>query len=505
MRSRRPWLPVFTFQNLYRAYLDCRRNKRNKKAALVFEVNAEQNLLDLTHELSQRIYRPSPSFCFVAQNDKHREVFAADFRDRVVHHLLVSYLEKIWEPVFIYDSFACRKGKGTHGAVKRLRSFTRKVTANQTRCAWFAQLDVRAFFPSIDRNILLAFVLSRLKNKDLRWLAEIIILHDPAKDPVFTCSPEKWRNVPAHKSLFSVPPGQGLPIGNLTSQFFANVYLNALDQFVKHTLKARYYIRYVDDFVLLHHDRNRLNSWTKQIIEFLKSSLKLELNLSRCIIRPVSNGIDFLGYIVRPSHLYIRRRVAKRCKIAIARQTKEMVKRKNNRISLVFPQESYQKLFRTLNSYLGAFSHASCRRLMQSIFDKSWELSALFVPCGFKAVKKWSFNFRPANLYTQYRFFKNRFRGMVVFQVGCFCELYDKDAAWAVKERGMKRIYPRKGFYFRCGVHFKSLKTLSKKVTGQDILYVFQTGRFHGRLVQRIAARIDYAKRIKAQQLESHF
>ena len=493
---------MFTFQNIYRAYLVCRRKKRNKKTALAFEVNAEQNLLELTKELAQKTYRPSPSFCFVAKNDKHREVFAADFRDRVIHHLLVSRLEKIWEPVFVYDSFACRKGKGNHGAVKRLRSFTRKVTANQTCRAWFAQLDVRAFFPSIDRRILLSFVLSRLKNKDLRWLAEIIILHDPAQDPVFTCSPEKWRNVPVHKSLFSVPADKGLPIGNLTSQFFANVYLNALDQFVKHTLKARYYIRYVDDFVLLHHDRNRLNSWTRQINAFLKNHLKLDLNLNRCIIRPVSNGIDFLGYIVRPSHLYIRRRVAQKCKLAVTRQTKHMLKRKGRRISLVFPPESYQKLYRTINSYLGAFSHASCHRFVQTLFDKHWGLRVLFEQCEFKVVKRWKLNFRPGNLYSQYRFFRKRFYGIIVFQVGCFYELYDKDAVRAGKEMGMTRIFPRKGFYSRCGIHVKKIRILSEKLTERNVMYVRQTGMIHGRLVQRVTGRIDWNHR--QNEINSH-
>lgn len=493
MRSRRRLLLMFTFENIYRAYLDCRRKKRSKRTALAFEVNAEQNLFDLTRELAQKAYRPSPSFCFVAKNDKHREVFAADFRDRVVHHFLIRRLERIWEPIFIHDSFACRKGKGTHGAVSRLRSFCRKVTANQTRRAWFTQLDVRAFFPSIDRRILLSLVLSRLESMDLRWLSEIIILHNPAKNPVFTCSREKWRNVPAHKSLFSVPYGKGMPIGNLTSQFFANVYLNGLDQFVKHTLKARYYIRYVDDLVLLHEDRSKLVDWAKQIGDFLKSTLKLELHPNREIIRPVSNGIDFLGYVVRPSHLYIRRRVAMRCKLAVTRQTNKMIKRESKRVSLVFPPHIYQKLYCTINSYLGAFSHASCYRLILSLFEKSWALRTLFERHKFKVDKKWDLNFRPANLYTQYRFFRARFHGMIVFQVGCFFELYDKDAVLAAKELCMKRIHPRKGFYARCGIHVNRLKILSERLTGRNVLYVFQTGKIHGSIAQRIAGRNDYS------------
>lgn len=483
---------MFTYKDIYRAYLDCRRRKRNKRSALAFEINAEQKLLELTNELAQKIYRPLPSFCFIAQNDKHREVFAADFRDRVVHHYLVHRLEKIWEPIFIHDSFACRKGKGTHAAVKRLRSFTRKITANQTRRAWFCQLDIKAFFPSIDRRILLNQILSRLENSDLRWLSEIIILHDPIKDPVFTCSRAKWRKVLAQKSLFSVPEGKGLPIGNLTSQFFANVYLNDLDQYIKHKLKARYYVRYVDDLVLAHQDRQRLEQWEKSIEAFLKSNLKLELNPNRQIIRPISNGINFLGYIVRPSHVYVRRRMAKRCKHSVRLQTKQMVQIKSNKRSIIFCPQNYQKLFCTINSYLGAFSHASCHNLVQSLLDTFPVLKTLFIHRGNKVIKRWAINYKPANLYVQYNFFRSRFSGAIIFQVGCFFEMYNGDAVWAKRNIGMKRIYPRKGFYARCGVHLNALEGLTRRISGRSVLYIFQSDHVHGGLAQRIGVRIDF-------------
>ncbi|MEW6263623.1 MAG: reverse transcriptase/maturase family protein [Thermodesulfobacteriota bacterium] len=482
---------LFTFENLYRACLDCRRKKRGKKAALAFEVNAEENLLALTRELSERSYRPSPSFCFVARNDKHREVFAADFRDRVVHHLLVRYLEQIWEPVFIHDSYACRRGKGTHGAVERLQSFTRKVTANRTRRAWFAQLDIKAFFPSMDRQILLDLVLSRLDNEEMRWLAEIVIMHDPTVAPVFTCSPGKWRNVPPQKSLFSVPGGKGLPIGNLTSQFFANVYLNSLDQFVKHTLKAGYYIRYVDDFILLHECREKLEEWRLQIGEFLKVSLKLDLHPHRQIIRPISNGINFLGYIVRPSHLLVRRRIYEKCKDSIDRQTTDRLNRNSRGITVIFPHYYYDQLHSTINSYLGAFRHASCHRLIQSIFHKFEVMRLLFIRRNFRAIKKWSPPFHPVNLYTQYRFFRIRFRGVIVFQVGCYLEFYDKDAVWASRKLGWKRIPFRRGFYARCGVHIARSEILYSKLAGRNLLVVLQTGRIGRHIAGRIAGRIE--------------
>ena len=191
---------LFSFENLHRQYLKCRRNKRNTANALAFEVRQEENLLDLKAALENRTYAPARSVCFVTQRPKLREIFAADFRDRVVHHVLVDFLESIWEPIFIHDSYACRTGKGVHAGVKRLQTFLRQVTANGTCTADYVMKWDSALFG---------------------WL-------------------------PPHKTLFACPPGKGLPIGNLNSQFFANVYLNALDQFVKHELKCRHYLRYCD-------------------------------------------------------------------------------------------------------------------------------------------------------------------------------------------------------------------------------------------------------------------
>lgn len=472
----------FTFEKLYRAYRDCLKHKRSKPAALAFSVNAEEHLLQLTRELSERTYRPSPSFCFVARNDKHREVFAAPFRDRVVHHLLVRRLEEIWERVFIFDSYACRKGKGIHAAVRRLQSFTRQVTANGTRPAWFMKLDIKAFFPSIDRRILLDFVLSRLPDKEMRWLAGIIIRHDPTDGAQPTCSPEKWRHVPDHKSLFSVPQGKGLPIGNLTSQFLANVYLNSLDQFVKHRLKVRYYLRYVDDLVLLSTGRRHLEDWKDDISKFLQEMVKLELNPLRQTIQPVTNGIEFLGYIVRPSHLLVRRRVVANCQRALESYSRAIVTREPNRISLKFPPKVYDALSATINSYLGIFRHAASHRLRDSIFREFALLPRLFDPKNFRAKKRWRLPFRPANLFTQYHFFRRRFAGMVLFQVGCYVEFFDQDAVWVAQELGLKRIPPRRGFNARAGVHLSRINSLAQKLPGKHLMVVIQSGKLTNNL-----------------------
>jgi len=475
----------FSFEALYRAYLACRRSKRGKLTALAFEVNAEENLRDLACELAGRTYRPSPSFCFVARNDKHREVFAAPFRDRVVHHLLVRHLEPIWEPVFIHDSYACRKGKGTHAAVYRLQTFLRQATANNTRRAWFAQLDVKAFFPSINRRILLDMILSRLRNPDFRWLAELVILHDPSREPLFSCSPSKWRNVPPHKSLFSVAPGHGLPIGNLTSQFFANVYLNALDQFVKHELKARRYVRYVDDIVLVHEDPELLQHWGEKMAVFLYEKLGLEFHPHRQRLRPASNGIDFLGYIVRASHLLVRRRVVANCRRTIAIHADAMLSREGSLAVLSFPPDRYAALLATVNSYLGVFRHASCFGLIQALMQRMRLLPLLFQLRGGKAIPRWRPPRRPVDLATQYHFYRRRWRGVVALQAGCFLEFHNQDAAWASRTLGLARIPARPGFSARCGLPLATWRRFLPARLDRDILLVLQTGAGAERLRTR--------------------
>ena len=444
----------------------------------------EENLLELTRELAERTYRPSPSFCFVAKNDKHREVFAANFRDRVVHHLLVRQLEKIWEPIFIHDSYACRKGKGTHAAVSRLQSFMRKVTNNNTRRAWFAKLDIKAFFPSIDRRLLLKMLLAKLENEEMRRLSEVIVLHDPSTDPVLTCSPHKWRNVPDHKSLFCVPEGKGLPIGNLTSQFFANVYLDKLDQFVKHGLKAKHYIRYVDDFILLHEELDQLTEWRDRISDFLAMELKLTLHPRRQIIRPVSNGIDFLGYVIRPTHLLVRRRTAQNCKKKLADFENQMLLKGPDCTIVRFPLQKTEKIRATLNSYLGAFSHASSLRLVESLFVRFPFLRLLFRRRNRCVSLRWNMPFQARNLFTQYRFFRSLFQGIVAIQVGCFLEFFNNDARLIAGKCSLALVRPRPGFQARCGIHIRAFRRCANKID-DDLLVVTQTVQSHGRLRER--------------------
>jgi retron-type reverse transcriptase len=221
---------IFSFKNIYRCYLDCRRKKRNTYNALRFEINAEENIFKLEQELKNRTYHPSRSILFAAKKPKLREIFAADFRDRVVHHILAREFKKIWEPVFIHDSYACRDGKGTHKAVVRLQSFLRRITKNGNVRAYYLQLDIKDFFISIDKELLFTIIRRKVANPEVLWLTEKIIFWDCTTSYISRGSPELLSNIPANKSLFGKDNRRGLPIGNLTSQFFANIYLNELDQ-----------------------------------------------------------------------------------------------------------------------------------------------------------------------------------------------------------------------------------------------------------------------------------
>jgi RNA-directed DNA polymerase len=358
--------PLFRLENLYQAYRQCRRRKRNTCNALAFEINLEANLCNLQQALHDGTYTPLPSIAFLVKKPKQREIFAADFRDRVVHHLLVQHLEPQWEPRFIYDSYACRRGKGTHRAVQRLRTFTRQITANQTRRAWYLQLDIRGFFISLNRRILFEQLLRREPNPTVRWLIKVILFNDPTENcrlrPAYR---RDFERLPSHKTLFKAAVDCGLPIGNLTSQFFANVYLDKLDQFIKHQLKVPYYLRYCDDMVLLSVAQEELTSWEQQIQEFISHHLQLQLN-ERRKLRLVADGIDFLGYIVRPNYLLVRRRV-----IGNLWKRLSPVER-HYRSKGGLTAKEYFIIYQWFNSYRSHFSKTSTHRLLAAI-QRRWD------------------------------------------------------------------------------------------------------------------------------------
>ncbi len=422
---------LLSFDSVYRAYLDCRKRKRGTLNALRFEFDAVENLIRLASELQKRTYRPSRSVCFVTRHPKLREVFAADFQDRIVHHLAVRELEKYWEPRFIHDSYAGRKGKGTHGAVKRLQQFMGRVTKSRKQPGYFLQLDIRSFFMSIDKQILYAILKRHTESEALRSLLSVIIFHDCTQDYQFRGNRQYLEMIPPHKSLFKVGQDKGLPIGNLSSQFFANVYLNELDQYVKHVLRCRFYIRYVDDFILLSANPDELLRWQYQISCFLDEYLALEIKPGSTVKR-VSDGADFLGYIVRPDYILARRRVVNNLKYRLENFRPDFVKdfivKGKNVRQIVTDPEKTAKLRQVLASYMGHFRHADTFRLLNSLFDSNPWLKEIFIFDNGKLKEKY-----PIRGYrffkTQVCFFRQKLKGHVVFfRVGRYIELYEEDA-----------------------------------------------------------------------------
>ncbi len=293
-------MPPFTLDDLASAYFDCRKSKRNSINALQFEINLERNLTELRDQLLNGTYTIGQTICFVITRPKPREVWAGQFRDRIVHHLLYNHLAPIFEPTFIADSCACIPGRGTLYAAQRLEHKIRSATQNWSQSCYYLKCDLANFFVSIDKRILRHLLLRSIAHPWWRALADRVLMHDPRQNHVLQSSPHKMALVPEHKRLSSQPPHLGLPIGNLSSQFFANIYLNELDQFVKHTLRARHYIRYVDDFVILHPDARWLNNARQRIERLLAEHLHQQLNPTKTIIQPVVRGVDFVGQVIKP-------------------------------------------------------------------------------------------------------------------------------------------------------------------------------------------------------------
>jgi RNA-directed DNA polymerase len=323
-----------SFEELVKAYFDCRKNKRNKASALAFEENLESNLTSLYAELIDGTYAPGKSICFVITRPKPREVWAADFRERIVHHLFYNRISPRFYAGFIADSCACIPVRGTLYAAKRLESKIRSATENWSKPCFYLKCDLANFFVAIDKEILHKQLASKIMETWWLWLAELILFHDPRLDYVFKGEPSSIGFVPAHKRLVNQPSHLGLPIGNLSSQFFANVYLDALDQFIKHRIKAKYYIRYVDDFIILHESSVWLNDALAEITRFLTCRLNANLNPKKTILQPVDRGVDFVGHVVKPW-----------CRSPRKRTVKEAISQVKN--------TSENKVFEVANSYYG--------------------------------------------------------------------------------------------------------------------------------------------------------
>ena len=329
----------FQFEDLVQAYYDCRRNKRNSASARLFEKDMEINLLELHDDLIAGTYRPGRSICFVVTRPKAREVWAAAFRDRVVHHLLYNHVAPRFYASFIADSCACIPGRGTLYAAKRLESKIRGASQNWSKPIFYLKCDLANFFVAIDKAVLRKQLAARITEPWWLALATQILMHDPREDYETRSPAHLFNRVPQHKRLVAQPARLGLPIGNLSSQFFANVYLDALDQFAKHTLRAKHYIRYVDDFVFLHESPQQLSRWLTEVEAFLPR-LGAKLNPTKTILQPVDRGVDFVGHFVKPWRRSTRKR-------SLAQALKR---------TAAAPAEDLRE---TANSYFGLLSQAS--------------------------------------------------------------------------------------------------------------------------------------------------
>lgn len=339
--------------DLYRAYKEARKNKRSRAYQLSYEFNLEDNLVTLRDELLFGTYNPLPSTCFIIHDPKMREVFAAEFRDRIVHHLFYNYTHEVFERTFIYDSYSCIKGRGTHFGVERLKHHIRSESAGYSHPCYVLKLDIRGYFMSIDRFRLLKICRDTLLNKKSKlqvdynfvdYLLETIICSDSVENCHIIGSIDDWNNLPVEKSLFHSAVGCGLPIGNLSSQLFSNVYMNVFDQYVKRELKCKHYGRYVDDAYIVSRDRSYLKSLIPKIASFLRDNLGLELSWDKIHVVDVRYGVEFLGAYIKPFRTYVSSSSLMR------------MKQKLNTYRKIDVMDA-SHLQSSVNSFLGVLSH----------------------------------------------------------------------------------------------------------------------------------------------------
>jgi hypothetical protein len=354
-------------EDLFLAYYEARKHKRNTINQLRFEINFEQEIFALADEILERRYELRPSICFVIDNPVRREIFAADFRDRVVHHLVCSYINPILEEQFISDSYSCRKGKGTLFGINRVADFIKECSENYTKDCYILKLDIQGYFMSIDKNILwrnLKQMLydstnSKEQNRSkmpsaafMNYLLEKIIFNDPRHNCIVKGKRSDWNDLPQSKSLFHSSADCGLPIGNLTSQLFSNVYLHIFDIFMKNDLNLKYYGRYVDDFVIIHSCKIFLKTVITKVNEFLQSNLQLTLHKNKIYFQHYTKGVAFLGACIKPRRLYAGNRTKRNFVRAVQQAEQALLDKaeaKQN-LPLFFLRAS-------LNSYLGILRH----------------------------------------------------------------------------------------------------------------------------------------------------
>jgi len=315
---------IVSIDNLLLAWKEFVKGKRNRKDVLMFSFYLMDNILSLHKDLFAHSYKHGGYQCFEINDPKPRIIHKASVRDRLLHHAVYCILYPFFDKIFISNSFSCRNNKGTHKAINQFRSFAYDVSKNNTKTCWILKCDIKKFFASIDQNILISILQEYIPDKDIVNLLKGIIF-----------------------SFYSTELGKGLPLGNLTSQLFANVYMNEFDQFVKHKVKVKHYIRYADDFVILSENKEYLENKILIIKNFLENKLKLALHPDKVFIKTLSSGMDFLGWV----HFFDYR---------ILRRTTK--KRMFNKIKTNFDSQ-------TLNSYLGLIKHGNSHKILDKIIS----------------------------------------------------------------------------------------------------------------------------------------
>lgn len=343
-REKNLFEKICSFENLLLAFYKARKGKRGNANVARFEFNMEKELFRLEEELKNGSYTPGPYKTFHIYEPKKRMISAAPFRDRVVHHAVCNVIEPIFEKSFIFDSYANRKEKGTHAAIRRCQDYSRKY-------AYVLKADIRKYFPSIDHQILKASIRKKIGCPPTLALIEKIIDRSNPQEPVEVIFPGDDLFTPLERRI-------GLPMGNLTSQFFANIYLDPLDHFVKEQLRSPGYIRYVDDFVLFSNSKSQLHVWKQAVQTFLANQLRLQLHPDKCVVFPVNEGIPFLGQRVFPTHRLLRKENLRRFKRRLERRTQQFHKK----------ELSSEKMECQLNAWLGHARQADTFRLRKAIF-----------------------------------------------------------------------------------------------------------------------------------------
>lgn len=349
-------------KQLYRAYLDARKNKRHTKDVYLFELNKRENLKQLCYDLLHRQYKPSRGIAFVIKRPVMREIFAAPFRDRIVHHLLYNLSYDWWDKRLIYDSYSCRVDKGTLFGIMRLKHYIHSASRDYTREAYVMKLDLKGYFMSMPRELLYKRVVWGLNRQYvdnavledfLKYVWKEIIFDDPTREVFIRGKHKDWRYLPKSKSLFCQPEGRGIVIGNLSSQMLSNILLDALDRYVKFELGYKRYGRYVDDFffVVTKDELPQLKRDVKKIEKFLAEKLGLTLHPNKRYLQEVHKGVEFLGVMIYPYHIVPTRRF------------------KNNFYRAAAEVGMGYRDVSSVLSYLGHSVHCDSKRLEAKVFE----------------------------------------------------------------------------------------------------------------------------------------